>query len=337
MEHYRSSWEQALEMSGHAVLEKIRHEVPCSWDPPQLPGVVPFAANLSGTWSPKSASQGSLEAPVGSRCTSPALPSFWPMAEAGTGGPPFFAEDERGGSGSNDVDEETSSAPSPGSQLRQLGRQSPPLPMALVEARNKQASEHSICASPSNSLLPSPRSPQLDKRSPVSNMSDESGLRPPSMISQILVQSQSPVREAPVVEQVEPPSLPSTPRVQTRQVVTMPSNPGVIFRGTAVPSAVGSCRMFRPSVVYNVPAPPARLVATQPLPAPAPPALGVPVTSVTSASPQAPATEDLMRACEQSLAEAERSNDWRKQELAVTLRHLRSQLLDLNVFPVILP
>lgn len=331
MEHYRSSWEQALEMSGHAVLEKIRHEV-CSWDPPQLPGVVPFAANLSGTWSPKSASPlGSLEAPVGSRCTSPALPSFWPMAEAGTGGPPFFAEDERGGSGSNDVDGETSSAPgSPGSQLPQLGRQSPPLPMALVEApgfqaRNKQASEHSVCASPSNSLLPSPRSPQLDKRSPVSNMSDESGLRPPSMISQILV------------EPPEPPSLPSTPRVQTRQVVTMPSNPGVVFRG-AVPSAVGSCRMFRPSVLYNVPAPPARLVATQPLPAPAP-ALGVPVTpvtpvtAVTAAVPQAPATEDLMRACEQSLAEAERSNDWRKQELAVTLRHLRSQLLDLNAKP----
>jgi len=343
MEHYRSSWEQALEMSGHAVLEKLRDEVPCSWDPPQFPGVVPFAANLSGNWTPKSPSEESLEVPrgmAGSRCASPALPSFWPMTEAGTGGPPFFAEDERGGSGSAEADGDTSSAPSPGSQLRHLSMQSPPVPMALVEVRTK-ASEHSACASPSHSLLPSPRSPQLEKRSPVSNMSDDSARRP-SSVSQILVQN-SPLRDqaAPVVEQVEPPSLPSTPRVQTRQVVTMP-NPSVLFCAGAAPvPAVGSCRMFRPSVLYNVPAPPARLVAT-PQQAPAVTLGAVPAVPLVPSVPPStsaphghanPPTEDLMRVCEQSLAEAERSNDWRKQELAVTLRHLRSQLLDLNAKP----
>lgn len=314
MEHYRTSWEQALEMSGHAVLERIRHQVPCSWDPPQLPGVVPFAGSLSGTWSPKSASQASLEVTAGSRSTSPALPSFWPMAEAGTGGPPFF-EDERG-SGSADLEETSSAPPSPGSKTHPLARETPPLPMSLVEAQMKPASEQS--ASACNSLVPSPRAPQLERRSPMSNR----------------ILGQSPRDRA--SEATEPPSLPSTPRVQTRHVVTMPSNPGFVVSSSPVcgpvPSQMGSCRTFRPSVVYNVPAPPARLVAT-PASTPVPTAPAAPPAAPASPEPPSAPTDELMRACEQSLAEAERSIDWRKQELAVTLRHLRSQLLDLNAKP----
>eukprot|EP00913_Durusdinium_trenchii_P002074 g1916.t1 len=239
---------QALEMSGHAVLERIRHQVPCSWDPPQLPGVVPFAGSLSGLCN----GQGRrfLVAKIaGSRSTSPALPSFWPMAEAGTGGPPFF-EDERG-SGSADLEETSSAPPSPGSKTHPLARETPPLPMSLVEAQMKPASEQS--ASACNSLVPSPRAPQLERR--------------------------------------------------TRHVVTMPSNPGFVVSSSPVcgpvPSQMGSCRTFRPSVVYNVPAPPARLVAT-PASTPVPTAPAAPPAAPASPEPPSAPTDELMRACEQS-------------------------------------
>ncbi|CAE7036724.1 Stard9, partial [Symbiodinium natans] len=353
MEHYRCSWKQALEMSGHAELAKVRRE---AQEAVQLPGVPSFAASGSGNWSPCSGTPGSAEVPLASATGSGSVPvspaasrkSFWPLAEAGTGGPPAFSGEEAAETVDGDADGCISpSADSPGHLSRTTSaepRQVPPLPLSLVEA---QATKTTTATKPAEASAPrlssvcsdgsserhSPCSPSRSVLSRLRSVDSPTGRD--ARDARNAVCDVDRIFWSP---QPDTPSLPSTPRLQTRHIGFQQQQPRILLRSSASahPSssstALPGCRgLPRPSVVYGLtdgsrstaPQVVSRLLATMaPAELAACPLLSLPAP--------VPAENELMRACEQSLAEAERSNDWRKQELAVTLRHLRSQLIDIN-------
>eukprot|EP00439_Symbiodinium_sp_Y106_P082559 s117_g22.t1 len=339
MEHYRCSWKQALEMSGHAELAKVRRE---AQDAVQLPGVPSFAASGSGNWSPCSGTPGSAEVPVASATggSVPASPAsrLWRLAEAGTGGPPAFHREETAETaeaGDGDVSPSAGSAGHLSRSTSAEPRNVPPLPLSLVEAPVAKPSEASAARLPSvcsdaSSGRPSPCSPTRSVLSRFRSVDSPTGRDSQNALCDVDRAFWSPQPDTPSLS-----SLPSTPRLQTRHIgFQQLQQPRLLLRSgaaahpsssTALPGARG---LPRPSVVYGLTDSYAPQVVSRLLASSAPAELsGCQVLSVPA---PVPAENELMRACEQSLAEAERSNDWRKQELAVTLRHLRSQLLDIN-------
>eukprot|EP00931_Biecheleriopsis_adriatica_P032416 TRINITY_DN18914_c0_g1_i2.p1 TRINITY_DN18914_c0_g1~~TRINITY_DN18914_c0_g1_i2.p1 ORF type:complete len:1498 (+),score=262.60 TRINITY_DN18914_c0_g1_i2:44-4537(+) len=376
MEHYRSSWQQAL--GNYEMIEKLRAEASTALGLSHSGAPGGSNTPLSSLASPRQPSGEAAPSTAPGSCSCSSAPSFWQIAEAGTGGPPPCAptaEDPaacRGSSSQGDSErnlfaagtqpaaDSDSSAPtgvdkplaSGASPLK--GKQwVPPLALDLVAeaasiesadvtrghvgssgsgARGDLASHRTGCAASSvdsGSAQQSPRSPASTGR----------GCRPvisPRLPHDPKQQDQS---RPPVPQRIKQPVAPDW---DTRSVIggwTSPSS-------ASAPRGVGGISSSGRASSASPPPPPPPLQWSPAVASPAVPQAPLYLTpSVTTSvrtlvqpmqlsgnQVQAPSQPDdeLMRVCDYWLAAAEQSLDSRRHNLASTLRHLRSQLLDLR-------
>lgn len=328
MEHYRSSWQQALEMSGHELVDKLHAEAKAAMSSGTTvgpSGACGGACSLGSTISPRGATASETQPSSGiGGGRSPS--NFWAVAEAGTGGPPACGpspSEEASGGRAVGLDAEADAeghGPPESTRNRRLvsprsvrGQRVPPLHLELVAEAPARVEPGSGGTRDVPGDLPSHRTVCLSSvdsssahQSPASTTRGCLSSRPavsPRLIAEQRLGAHQGIAPS-IPEMLRSAGLPACPSSSSSAPV-----PGQPFGFSGYPAAATAFSMTAAAQLSPC-------VSSRPV-------------QPSGGAVQQP-DDELMRVVSHWLSAAEQSCDARRHHLASTLRHLRSQLLDLR-------